>query len=152
VFRPRLWAPLSLHTESKVFGALREIATDGCYSRQIGGKSLRWQGKAGFIGCVTEAVDELGMGALGERFLLYRMPVMDEEDDLKAGSLALAVDRRSHRELRQVVCAFVEDLHVPEKTLTLHDEDPDRFDTLGPLRRTVSLDGDLGHTTCRHGG
>jgi hypothetical protein len=120
----------SRREESKVFGALREIATDGRYSRQIGGKLLRWEGKAGFVGCVTEAVDELGMGALGERFLLYRMPVMDEEDDLKAGSLALADDRSSHRELRQVVCAFVEDLHVPEKTLTLHDEDRDRLTLL----------------------
>ncbi len=86
-------------------GALREIATDGRFSRQIGGKQHRWEGKAGFTGCVTEAVDELGMSALGERFLLYRMPVIDEEDDLKAGSLALADDRSAHRELRQVVCA-----------------------------------------------
>jgi hypothetical protein len=120
----------SRREESKLFGALREIATDSRYSRQIGGKLLRWEGKAGFIGCVTEAVDELSMGALGERFLLYRMPVMDEEDDLRAGSLALADDRTSFRELRQVVGAFVEDLHVPEKTLALHDKDRDRLTRL----------------------
>jgi hypothetical protein len=116
--------------ESKLFGALREIATDSRYSRQIGGKLLRWEGRAGFIGCVTEAVDELSMGALGERFLLYRMPVMDEEDDLRAGSRALADDRSSPRELRQVVNEFVEDLHVPEKTPALDDEDRDRLTLL----------------------
>ena len=55
----------SRREDSKVFGALREIATDGRYSRQINGRTLTWEGKAGFIGCVTEAVDELGMGALG---------------------------------------------------------------------------------------
>jgi hypothetical protein len=120
----------SRREESKVFGALREIATDNRYSRQIGGKLLCWEGKVDFIGCVTEAVDELGMSALGERFVTYRMPVMDEEDDLRAGSLALAEYRSTHRELRQVVSAFVEDLQIPEKTPTLSDEDRDKLTLL----------------------
>jgi hypothetical protein len=130
--------------DSKVFGALREIATDGRYSRQIGGRTLTWEGKAGFIGCVTEAVDELGMGALGERFLYYRVPLADEDDDLASGVLALSPHRTSSREVQDATRAFVTGLTVSDVVPALDDEDQGRLSRLATFvarcRSTVTWD------------
>jgi hypothetical protein len=134
----------SRREESKVFGALREIITDGCYSRRLNGRLLAWQGKVKFICSVTEAVDELGMGALGERFLCCRVPAMDEEDDLKAGAMALSEERGSVDELRELVTQFVRGLDVPGRTPGLLDDDRDKLSLLGVFvtrcRSTVMWD------------
>jgi hypothetical protein len=74
---------LSMHQaeQAKVLAALREVY-DGSWNRDLGadgGRSLRWRGKCGFLGGCTPTIDRAHgvMGALGERFLLYRVNVDD---------------------------------------------------------------------------
>jgi hypothetical protein len=78
-------------TAKAAMAALREIA-DGCWDRPVGtdgGKVLHWDGKCGFIGGVTPSYDRYGsiVTALGDRFLLLRMP---EVDATKQAEVALA--------------------------------------------------------------
>jgi hypothetical protein len=66
-----------------VLSALREIY-DGAWTRHVGsdgGRELRWSGKLGFLGGVTPIIDEhhAVMAAMGERFLIYRLPKVDPE-------------------------------------------------------------------------
>jgi len=70
---------LSMHRDqrSAVLAALREIF-DGSWSRPVGtagGRVLHWAGHCGILGAVTPSIDRHSavMGALGERFVLYRL-------------------------------------------------------------------------------
>ena len=63
---------------SEMLDALREIY-DGKWVRHLGtdgGKTLNWEGKLGLIFGCTEAYDShyAVIGALGDQFLLYRLP------------------------------------------------------------------------------
>ena len=65
---------------------------DGSWSRPVGtggGKVLHWEGKAGLIGAVTPTIDRHSavMGALGERFVLYRLADSDEDNTKSRRSL-----------------------------------------------------------------
>jgi hypothetical protein len=71
---------LSMQRDSRasVLAALREIY-DGSWTRHVGvegGRTLHWSGKVGFIGGCTPTIDRhhAVMAAMGERFLLYRLP------------------------------------------------------------------------------
>ena len=84
---------MSMNRDSRgqVLAALREIY-DGSWTRHVGtggGRTLHWEGKCGFLGGATGAIDGAYavMGALGERFLFYRLEEGDEED---RGTRALA--------------------------------------------------------------
>ena len=69
---------------------MREVY-DGSWHRPVGtggGKVLAWEGKAGLVGAVTPSIDRhhAVMGALGERFVLYRLTVDDPRPRPDAGS------------------------------------------------------------------
>jgi hypothetical protein len=71
---------LSMRHEQKMetLSALREMY-DGSWTRPLGtdgGIQLSWQGHAGFIAGVTPTIDRHNsvMGAMGDRFVLVRMP------------------------------------------------------------------------------
>ena len=64
-----------------VLAALREVY-DGSWTRHVGsegGRSLAWQGKAGFMGGCTPTIDRhyAVVATMGDRFLLFRMPRTD---------------------------------------------------------------------------
>ena len=64
-----------------VLAALREVY-DGSWTRHVGsegGRSLSWQGKAGFMGGCTPTIDRhyAVVATMGDRFLLFRMPRTD---------------------------------------------------------------------------
>ena len=66
-----------------VLSALREVY-DGAWTRHVGsdgGRELNWKGKLGFLGGVTPVIDEHHsvMASMGERFLIYRLPETDPE-------------------------------------------------------------------------
>lgn len=70
-------------TRSAALAALREIY-DGSWVRHVGtdgGQKLEWTGKLGFIGGVTPTIDRhhAVMGAMGERFLLLRLPKVGKD-------------------------------------------------------------------------
>ena len=66
---------------AEAMAALREVY-DGRWDRPVGsdgGRVLSWRGKCGLIGGVTPALDQYGqvLSALGDRFVLLRMPDAD---------------------------------------------------------------------------
>jgi hypothetical protein len=76
---------LSMNRDARAstLAALREVY-DGEWTRCVGtdgGRSLRWKGKVGFIGCVTPILDQhhTVLSAMGERFIYYRLPPGDPE-------------------------------------------------------------------------
>ncbi len=76
---------LSMHRETRgsLLAALREIY-DGSWTRHVGadgGRTLHWSGRVAVIAGVTPVVDShhAVMSAMGERFLLYRMPRCDRK-------------------------------------------------------------------------
>ena len=73
-------------TRSELLAALREIY-DGSWVRHLGadgGRVLSWSGKTGLIAAVTETIERhtADIGAMGERFIFYRMPPLDDEERL----------------------------------------------------------------------
>jgi hypothetical protein len=105
---------LSVPSESRaeVLAALREIY-DGSWSRRLGtngGTSLAWNGRLTFIGAVTEAIDGHGddMAAMGHRFILCRMPVLDGPDRRALGGRALAKSGTEQAMRRRLGRAFQE--------------------------------------------
>ena len=106
---------LSMQRDSRaaVLAALREIY-DGSWTRHIGtdgGKTLHWQGKLGLLAGCTPTIDRhhAVMGAMGERFLLYRLPIADAE---RQAAAALENDGRQadmRRELGEAVSGLFAD-------------------------------------------
>src|SRR5262249_28279419 len=76
---------LSMRPDAKaeVLGALREVY-DGEWTRRVGtegGLQLYWKGKAGLVFGCTPVIDSHHsvIGAMGERFLLGRLPPEDDQ-------------------------------------------------------------------------
>lgn len=74
---------INMHTDKRgvLLAALREIY-DGSWTRHVGsdgGRLLHWEGKVGFVGGCTPSIDrhQAVMGAMGERFIFYRLDVVD---------------------------------------------------------------------------
>jgi hypothetical protein len=98
---------LSMHREGRgqTLAALREIA-DGSWVRPIGtagGRVLRWSGKCGLVGAVTPVIDRhyAVIGALGERFILYRLAV----DNPHAQARRRLANRGKERQMRDELAA-----------------------------------------------
>jgi hypothetical protein len=77
---------LSMNRDARglVLGALREVY-DGSWTRRVGtdgGKELAWRGKVGLLAGVTPTIDRhhAVMGAMGERFVLLRLPTVDSSE------------------------------------------------------------------------
>lgn len=88
---------LAMHHDTRqiILQALREIY-DGHWVRDLGsdgGMRLEWAGKLGLIGGATPAIDEHHaiMGALGERFIFYRIPEADDAGKQGMARRALAM-------------------------------------------------------------
>jgi hypothetical protein len=94
---------LSMQRDARasVLAALREIF-DGEWTRHVGtdgGQTLAWKGKLGLIAASTPVVDahHAVIGAMGERFVTYRLPLADA-DQQGARALAHEGQERAMRE------------------------------------------------------
>lgn len=103
---------LSMHREARaqVLAALREIY-DGSWTRHVGvdgGRTLSWSGRVGLVAGCTPTIDRhhAVMGAMGERFVLYRLPPIDAAEQ---GRRALAHAGREEA-MRADLTAAVSDL------------------------------------------
>ena len=90
-----------------LLAALREIH-DGHWTRNIGvdgGRTLDWRGKCALIGGCTPAIDQHHalMAIMGERFLLYRMPPMDQEQQADRAIQHVSHEQKMRQELRAAV-------------------------------------------------
>ena len=77
-------------TARQAMAALREVF-DGSWDRPIGGdggRVLSWAGKCGLVGGVTPSYDRYGtiVNALGDRFVLLRMPDVEAEKQALSAS------------------------------------------------------------------
>jgi hypothetical protein len=120
---------LSMQHESRavVLAALREVF-DGSWTRHLGtdgGRTLTWTGKCGLIGGCTPAVDShhAVMASLGERFLLYRLPVATADALADAALRHVGVERKMRAELTHVVATLFEALSLPTAPIALSTED-----------------------------
>ena len=125
-------------TRNEVFGLMREVH-DGKVSRVLGsrgGQVLKWRGQVGCIACVTDAVDQFEMAALGERWLRYRLGQLGPEDRFLAGLSAFdnRSNQRTNREARrQVVETFLAGLVIPAEPPSLSEAEVDRLITLADI-------------------
>jgi hypothetical protein len=142
---------LSMHRESRAaaLAALREVY-DGSWSRPVGtggGRVLTWHGKCGLIGAVTPSIDRHSavLGALGERFVLYRLAV---DDPIEQGLRRLA--NRGHEEvmraqLAEAVTGLLSGIDPTKPGRSLTDEEKRRLVELAVFvvaaRSPVERDG-----------
>ena len=98
---------LSMHRDarSEVLAALRDIY-DGNWTRHLGtdgAKTLSWSGKCGIIGGYAQHIDRQHtvMGAMGERFLPYRMPSNESPEAQAERALAHAGQEHEARPRRR---------------------------------------------------
>jgi hypothetical protein len=97
--------------------ALRRIY-DGQYTRQIGaegGKTLEWRGKAGCIFGATQKYDthHTVSGTLGDRFLLFRVETMVEEQLTKCRLQSGAKAKEMREKLANAVAGLFASLPNP---------------------------------------
>ena len=133
----------------EAMAALREVY-DGDWHRPVGtdgGKVLTWRGKCGLIGGVTPALDQYGQvtSALGDRFVLLRMP----DADVDAFGLAALRhgdhERDMRRELSDALAGLVEHADIRQVNASRTEQDQHRLIGLAAYtaraRTPVARDG-----------
>ena len=116
-------------TRAGLLAALREVY-DGAWVRRLGvagGRTLGWRGKAGLLAAVTETIDRHAavIGSMGERFVLYRMPALDDDGRLAQGRAAMANAGRQgpmRAELAEAVSDFLAGVSLPDEPEPISEE------------------------------
>jgi hypothetical protein len=115
---------LSMNREQRagLLAALREIY-DGAWTRHVGadgGRTLPWRGKVALIGGVTPVIDahHAVMAAMGERFLLCRLPDVQPEQQALTALRHVGKESAMRRELRDAVTRLFVGLHLAAFDLT----------------------------------
>ncbi|MBM3744855.1 MAG: hypothetical protein FJW34_03540 [Acidobacteria bacterium] len=110
---------LSMHRETRacLLAALREIY-DGSWTRHVGadgGRILHWAGRVALIAGVTPVVDShhAVISAMGERFLLHRMPRCDRRQQAGRAMWHTGQERNMRRELSEAVKELFASLVLP---------------------------------------
>lgn len=140
---------LSMHRDarSSVLAALREIY-DGSWTRHLGtdgGRRLHWEGKVGIVAGCTPTIDRhhAVMGSMGERFVLYRMPAIDEHEQVMR-ALERSDERAMRNDLAAAVAAALDAVDLTSEP-DRPDTDRDRLISLASLatrcRSAVERDG-----------
>jgi hypothetical protein len=142
---------LSMHWDARaqVMAALREVY-DGSWTRHVGvdgGRTLHWAGKVGLVAGCTPTIDRhhAVMGAMGERFVLFRLPKVDSAEQ---GRRALA-HAGKELEMRAALSAAVATLLAGEpssgRPIPRTTTDDERLISLATLvvrcRSAVERDG-----------
>jgi hypothetical protein len=109
---------MNRNTRPALLGALREIY-DGSWVRYVGtdgGQTLSWKGKAGLIGGVTSAIDSAHavMGAMGERFMLYRLGPTDGKKQSEKVMEGIGREQEMRRELAAAMKEFFDHVRLGE--------------------------------------
>jgi hypothetical protein len=112
---------LSMNRDARalVLAALREVY-DGAWTRHVGtdgGRTLHWQGKVGLVGGCTPAIDRAHgvMGAMGERFVLYRLPEVDPDTQARTALRHAGREKTMRAELAQAASAVLSNVHAPRQ-------------------------------------
>jgi hypothetical protein len=119
---------------AEALAALREVF-DGSWDRPSGGgggRVLHWHGKCGFVGGVTGSIDRYGqvVGALGDRFLLLRLPDVSPEE-MAAAALAQGANQKAMRqEMTDAMTGLITGADLSKLARPLADDE---------IRRLVAL-------------
>jgi hypothetical protein len=127
----------------ELLAALREIY-DGSWKRWVGidgGRTLAWKGKVGLLTAVTETIErhtaDMGaMGAMGERFVFYRMPPLDDEerlDQARAAARNAGRQQEMRAELAMAVSDFLKGNQLPGEPPALTAEEKEALVMLADL-------------------
>ncbi len=106
---------------AEIFAQLREIY-DGYMQKNFGtGARKQWSGKVGMIAAVTEAIDSARalQAALGERYLLYRLPFEQRADVAGKAIDNLESETEMRRELAAAVSGFFSARNSQPVTVTI---------------------------------
>jgi hypothetical protein len=116
----------------------RNVGTDG-------GQTLHWEGKCGLIAGCTPTIDRhhAVMGAMGERFVLLRLPKVKEQDQARRALTHRSRSAEMRKALADAVTElFAQPLSEPPE---YSDEDRDRLISLAVFvvrcRSAVERDG-----------
>jgi energy-coupling factor transporter ATP-binding protein EcfA2 len=140
---------LSMNRDARaqLLAALREVY-DGAWTRHVGtdgGRTLAWKGKVGMVGGVTPTIDRhhAVMGAMGERFVLYRLPEVDPGTQARQALSHAGREVQMRTELGDAVHRLLD--QAAREPRTLNDEEVDRMISLATLvvraRSAVERDG-----------
>jgi energy-coupling factor transporter ATP-binding protein EcfA2 len=137
---------LSMNRDARaqLLAALREIY-DTAWTRHVGtdgGRTLHWTGKVGMVGGVTPTIDRhhAVMGAMGERFVLYRLPEVDPNVQARQALSHAGRERRMRKELAAAVAHLFEIAADKPREL----DEPERvrlIDLVVKARSAVERDG-----------
>jgi hypothetical protein len=115
---------LSMNRDARaqLLAALREVY-DGAWTRHVGtdgGKTLGWKGKVGLVGGVTPTIDRhhAVMGAMGERFVLYRLPEINPDIQARRALGHAGKERQMRSELSAAVQHLLDNITTQPRQLT----------------------------------
>lgn len=139
---------LSMQRDARaaVLAALREVY-DGEWTRHVGtdgGRTLHWSGKVGLVAGCTPTIDRhhAVMGAMGERFVLYRLPRVDAQEQARRALAHAGSEKQMRAELGETVAALFAQPFAPPADLGPYSE---RLVTLAAFvvrgRSAVERDG-----------
>jgi hypothetical protein len=130
-----------------VLAALREVY-DGSWTRHVGtsgGLTLAWSGKVGLVAGCTPTIDRhhAVMGAMGERFVLFRLPESDSSEQARQAFAHAGQEKKMRHELATAVAElFAAGL---KESRDLRGDEIERLVTLTTLtvkcRSAVERDG-----------
>ena len=136
-------------SRAEAMAALREVY-DGAWDRPVGtdgGRILSWRGKCGLIGGVTPALDQYGQvtSALGDRFVLLRMPDANVDDFGAAALRHGDQEQQMRHELREALAGLVEQADLTRVNRALSADEGKRLIALAAYtaraRTAVVRDG-----------
>ena len=111
---------LSMNRDARalVLAAFREIY-DGSWTRHVGtdgGRTLAWSGRVGLVGGCTPTIDRhhAVMGAMGERFTLYRLPQVDPNVQARQALMHAGRERIMRVELSAAAAAVLQNPVTPQ--------------------------------------
>lgn len=136
-------------TAKAAMAAMREVF-DGRWDRPVGsdgGKVLHWDGKCGFLGGVTPSYDRYGsiVNALGDRYLLLRMPDVAAEKQAKSALRSTEHETAMRQELAAAMTGLIAGADKSRVHVALTDDDTARLVKLSMFtaraRTAVERDG-----------
>ena len=139
---------LSMNRDARagVLAALREVY-DGAWTRHVGtdgGKTLSWTGKVGLVGGCTPTIDRhhAVMGAMGERFTLYRLPEVDADLQAREALRHAGREKTMRADLAEAARSVLAGAREPQERT---DRETDRLIALATFvvraRSAVERDG-----------
>lgn len=100
----------------EILGQLREVY-DGKFVAEYGtGVKIDWKGKMGFLAGTTQKIDEHSTvsASLGERFIQYRMPGLDEIDLAMRSMNNASKSKKIREDVTLLFKGFFEGLGIPK--------------------------------------